>query len=60
MLHLLVVILPVVLKDVQVGGQVVQLDLTEALKTHKSEEKRHSEQCTVVVDKFYQWICKLS
>ena len=39
MLHLFVVILSVVLKDVQVGGQVVQLDLTEALKTHKSEEK---------------------
>ena len=39
MLHLFVVILSVVLKDVQVGCQVMQLDLTEALKTHKSEEK---------------------
>ena len=33
MLHLFVVILPVVLKDVQVSGQVVQLDLTQALRT---------------------------
>lgn len=33
MLHLFIVILPVVLKDVQVSGQVVQLDLTQALRT---------------------------
>ena len=49
MLHLFVVILPVVLKDVQVSGQVMQLDLTQALKT-QVRRKKHSEQCTVVVD----------
>lgn len=37
MQHLLVVVLTVVLEDVQVGGQIVKLDLSKILKVRKGE-----------------------
>ena len=45
MLHLLIVILPVVFKDVQVSGQVVKLNLTQAL-----QHKVVRTQCLVIMN----------
>jgi hypothetical protein len=50
MLHLFIVILPVVLKDVQVSGQVMQLDLTQALKTQVQKKQNTVSNTQLVVD----------
>ncbi len=49
MLHLFIVILPVVLKDVQMSGQVMKLDLTQALKTQVKKTNKHTVSNTQLV-----------